>query len=90
MQEDINNLEQYGCRECLEFQGLSWKESENTDQLVIGVSKLLHADLSAKDISVSHRLSPASESNWQPTIIARFRKENQRFSLQQLTLVACS
>jgi len=31
MQADINNLEQYGRRECLEFQGLSWEESENTD-----------------------------------------------------------
>ena len=72
MQEDINNLEQYGRRECLEFQGLSWEESENTDQLVISVSKLLQIDLSAKDMSVSHRLSPASESNRQPTIIARF------------------
>ena len=37
MQEGINNLEQYGCRECFEFQGLSWEESENTDQLVIGL-----------------------------------------------------
>ena len=37
-----------------------------------GVSKLLQVDLSAKDVSVSHRLSPASESNRQPTIIARF------------------
>ena len=34
MQEDINNLEQYGRCECLEFQGLPWEESENTDQLV--------------------------------------------------------
>jgi len=71
MQEDINNFEQYGRRDCLEFQGLSCEESENTDQLVIGVSKLLQVDLSAKDINVSHRLSPASESNRQPAIIAR-------------------
>ena len=27
MQEDINNLQQYGHRECLEFQGLSCEES---------------------------------------------------------------
>ena len=65
MQEDINNLEQYGRRECLEFQELSCDESENTDQLVLGVSQLVQVDLSAKDISVSHRLSPASESNRQ-------------------------
>ena len=81
MQGDINNLEQYGRRECLEFQGLSWEESENTDQLVIGVSKLLQVDLSAKDISVSHRLSPASESNRQPTIIARFCSRRIRDSV---------
>jgi len=70
--ENINNLEQYGRHECLEFQGLSCEESENTDQLVIGVSKVLQVDLSAKDISLSRRLSPASETNRQPTIIARF------------------
>ena len=81
MQEDINHLEQYGRRECLEFQGLSWEESENTDQLVIGVSKLLQVDLYAKDISVSHRLSPASESNRQPTIIARFCSRRIRDSV---------
>ena len=81
MQEDINNLEQYGRCECLEFQGLSWEESENTDQLVIDVSKLLQVDLSAKDISVSHRLSPASESNRQPTIIAQFCSRRIRDSV---------
>ena len=81
MQEDINNLEQYGCRECLEFQGLSWEESENTDQLVIRVSKILQVDLSAKDISVLHRLSPASESNRQLTIIARFCSRRIRYSV---------
>ena len=81
MQEDINNLEQNGRRECLEFQGLSWEENENTDQLVIGVSKLLQVDLSAKDISVSHRLSPASESNRQPTIIAWFCSRRIRDSV---------
>ena len=88
MQEDINNLEHYGRRECLEFQGLSWKESENTDQLVIGVSKLLQLDLSAKDINVSHRPSPASESNRQPTIMARFC--SRRIRVQSSTIdISC-
>ena len=81
MQGDINNLEQYGRRECLEFQGLSWEESENIDQLVIGVSKLLQVDLSAKDISVSHRLSPASESNGQPITITWFCSRRIRGSV---------
>jgi len=51
---------------------LSFKDCPVRKQLVLGVSKLLQVDLSAKDISVSHRLYPASESNRQPTIIARF------------------
>ena len=38
----------------------------------------MQVDLSAKDISVSHNLSPASESNRQPTIIARFSSRRIR------------
>jgi len=71
-QEALNDLEQYGRRECLEFQGLAWSANENTDKLSTSVSKLTEVDLSVKDISVSHRLSGKSDSNPRPTIIARF------------------
>jgi len=53
-QEALNDLEQYGRRKCLEFQGLAWSENENTDKLITSVSKLIDVDLSVKDISVSH------------------------------------
>jgi len=71
-QEALNDLEQYGRRECLEFQGLAWSENENTNKLITSVSKLIEVDLSVKDIIVSHRLSGKSDSNPRPTIIARF------------------
>jgi len=62
-QESLNDLEQYGRWECLAFQCQAWSENENTDELITSVSKLIEMNLSAKDISVSHRLSGKSESN---------------------------
>jgi len=76
--EAVNNLEQYGRRECLEFQGLAWSQNENTDDLVIQVSKMLKVDLNKKDISISHRLSECSDTNPRPTIIARFCSRRAR------------
>jgi len=80
-EEDLNDLEQYGRHEYLEFQVLAWKENENTDDLLVGVCKLLDVDLDRRDISVSHRLAPATESNQQPTIIARFCSRKVRDSI---------
>jgi len=80
-EEEINELEQYGRCECLEFQRLAWKENENTDDLLVGVCKLLDVDLDRRDISVSHRLALATESNQQPTIIARFCSRKVRDSI---------
>ena len=73
--EEVNDLEQYGRRECLEFQGLAWNKNENTDDLVLRVSKMVGVDLKAEEISVSHRLSPASDKNPQP---ARFCSRKTR------------
>jgi len=74
--EELNDLEQYGHRECLEFQGLAW--NKNTDDLVLHVAKMVGVDLKAEEISVSHRLSPVSDKNPQPTIIARFCSRKTR------------
>ena len=74
--EEVNDLEQYGRRECLEFQGLAWNKNENT--LVLRVSKMVGVDMKAEEISVSHRLSPASDKNPQPAIIARFCSRKTR------------
>ena len=74
--EEVNDLEQYGRRECLEFYGLAW--NENIDDLVLHVSKMAGVNLKAEKISVSHRLSPASDKNPQPTIIPRFCSRKTR------------
>ena len=59
--EEVNDLEQYGCRDCLEFQELAWDRNENTDDLVLRVSKMVGVDLKGEEISVAHRLSLASD-----------------------------
>ena len=74
--EEVNDLEQYGRRECLEFQGLAW--NKNTDDLVLHASRMVGMDLKGEEISVSHRLSPASDKNPQSTIIARFCSRKNR------------
>ena len=46
--EEVNDLEQYGRRECLEFQGHAWNKNENTDDLLLHVSKMVGVDLKAE------------------------------------------
>ena len=60
---------------------MAWSQNENTDDLVIKVSKMLKVDLAKKDISVSHRLSERTEANPRPTIIARFCSRRARDAL---------
>jgi len=72
-QEVINDLEQYGRRECLlEFQSLAWSNNENTDELITTVTKRTEVDLSVKGISISNLFSGQSDSNSRTTLIARF------------------
>ena len=59
--EEVYDLEHYGRGECLAFQGLAWNKHENTDDLILRVSKMVEVNLKAEEISVSHRLSPASD-----------------------------
>ena len=48
------------------------------DDLVLRVSKMVGVDLKAEEISVSHGLSPASDKNLKPAIIARFCSRKTR------------
>jgi len=76
----INLLEQYSRRDCLEFQGIAYKDGESTDNLVIQYAKQTGITISEKDISISHRLAPVdpSSSNKGPTIIAKFTSRKTR------------
>jgi len=69
-----NLLEQHSRRDCLEFQGIAYKDGESTDNLVIQYAKQTGITISEKDISMSHRLAPddPSSNNKVPNIIAKF------------------
>ena len=41
----VNDLEQYGRRDCLEIWGIPIAQNENTDDIVCSVRKLINADL---------------------------------------------
>lgn len=55
-EEEINNMQQYSRRDCVEIAGLPQQMGENTNDLVIKVGALIGLSLSETDISVSHRL----------------------------------
>ena len=46
--EEVNDLKQYNRHECLELQGLAWNKNENTDDLILRVSKMVGVDLKRK------------------------------------------
>ena len=59
IQNTLNDLEQYSCRECLEIQGIPASEhsvNESTNDIVCKIVKLMGVEIAPEDISVSHRL----------------------------------
>ena len=61
--EDINNMEQYSRRDCVEISGLPEEPGENTNALTIKVASLMGLNLEEKDISISHRLPSNAQQN---------------------------
>lgn len=59
---NLNNLEQYSRRECVEISGIPEVKEENTDDIVIKVGSLIGLDIDKHDISISHRLPKSSYS----------------------------
>jgi hypothetical protein len=51
--EDVNEIEQYIRRDCLEIRGVPVLDDEDTGELV---RKVIDVDIEETDISVSHRL----------------------------------
>ena len=55
----VNEQEQYGRRDCLEFRGIPASNShtpEQTDEIVIKISEAVGVKIQKEDISISHRL----------------------------------
>ena len=73
----LENLEQYGRRDNLEFIGIPQQPNENTNEIIKKLVKKLNITLNDRDISISHRLqrnigSKNPENNDHPPIIVRF------------------
>ena len=72
-------LEQYGCRDCLEFRGIPVSVKEDTSDLICKVASLVGKEITAADISTSHRIKPKTDlSKFPPPIIAKFVSRDTR------------
>lgn len=85
LKEELNELEQYGRRDCLEIRGIPVVEDEDTDNLVKQVGQLIDVEVEEDDISISHRLfAPRSQGGSRnraiqdPAIIVKFVRRNLR------------
>ena len=88
MKEQLNNLEQYGRRDCLEFRGIpvtNHQKSEDTDAIVVKIAEAVGISLNKQVISVSHRVpkkiyfsSQSDGDGLSPTIIAKFMQRSIR------------
>ena len=71
----LDQIEQYGRRQNLEFHGIPETESEDVTNIVVDISKVLGVYIGKQDISIAHRL-PAKRHRDKaaepPAIIAKF------------------
>jgi len=73
----IDQLEQFGRRLNLEFEGIPQVKNENVTDIVVKLTKQLNVDIKTSDISIAHRLLPKRNRSKNgtllpPTIIAQF------------------
>ena len=59
----INDIEQYSRRDCIEIAGVPEVEDENTNELVLKIGNLIGVNINESDISISHWLPKPSYSS---------------------------
>ena len=79
----LENLERYGRRQNLEFQGVPESENEDVPKLVVEICELFGVKINQIDISIAHRLSAMkarddSKKPNPPAIIATFISRSAR------------
>ena len=80
----IDDLEQYGSRLKLEFEGIPQQKKENDINIVVDIAKMLNVDANFSDISIAHRSPPKRHkqsdglTQLPPTIIAQFTNKRIR------------
>lgn len=87
IKDDVNDLEQYSRRDCLEIRGIPYTQDEDTDEIVKQVGDLIDVELVDNDISVSHRLPTYNKTSdglkRDPAIIVKFTRRSDRDELYQ-------
>ena len=73
---ELDEMQQYSRRDCLELNGIPQLDGENTDQLVIETASMIGVNLAEEDISISHRLPDTR--NTKGRIIAKFVRREKR------------
>eukprot|EP00794_Sanderia_malayensis_P000215 gene215-biopygen649 len=78
---ELNDLEQYGRRECVEISGIVPFEGENPEEIALKVFKSVGVAVEEKDIVACHRLRKAKGD---PVIIAKFlNRKNMESVMRQ-------
>ena len=82
---DLNDLELYGRRECIEIRGIppprvALQETDDTNDIAVQVGELMGVTIEPEDISVSHRLKISQNyigrSAKEPPIIVKFTRRD--------------
>lgn len=87
LDSELDELQQYSRKECLEFHGVPVMKNENTTAIIIELGKLMNISLKQDDISISHRLAHQADPNTTelrkrpPAIIAKFTRRSVRDQL---------
>ena len=81
----LDNLEMYGRRQNLEFEGIPFLKNENVNQIIMDLTKSIGIEIKEQDISIAHRLPQKPNYNRRnltkpkpATVIARFTNRSVR------------
>lgn len=77
LENRLNEQEQYSRRTCIKVSGITEKNGEDTDKIVLELAKDIGIDLKAEEISRSHRL-PNRQNRSPRDIVVRFTTYNKR------------
>ncbi|EDO33536.1 predicted protein [Nematostella vectensis] len=72
----LDEQQQYGRRDCLEFVGIPKVDNDDPVKLVIETAALAGVEVKEDDISIAHRLKPTKKG--QDRIIAKFIRRSKR------------
>ena len=83
----LNDLEQFGRRECVEISGVPPQDGEDVEAITIAIGKEIGVDVGKNDITACHRIKKAKGD---PIIIAKFlnRKKKEEFLAKRRNLKA--